>query len=186
MIPLCLLDLWKWRMKHRLTQLVTALALTISVGVAVCWISSTGVQVNAVWTNGTTQNQLISYNGSVYFVQNYKWWRKEGFRIQIDSDPGSAPIAEWPGMHVASQKETIATTSITGKWVSPFIQVTEATEFTSPDLSLNPGSMQYSITAIVIRGVRYWLLMAFPASWLFVRVLLRLRTSQRELPKRGT
>lgn len=168
-------------MKHRLTQLITVLALKISVSVAVCWISSTRVQVNAVWTNGTTLNQLISYNGFVYFVQNYKWWRKEQFKVQIDSDPGSAPIAIWPGMHVDSQEETFATTSISGKWVSPFIQITESTEFTSPDLSINSGSMHYSITAIVIRGVRYWLLMAFPASWLLVRVLLRLRASQREL-----
>ena len=166
-------------MKHRLALSITVLASTISVGVATCWIASFSAQVSVVWTSGTTHNQFISYNGAIYLVQNYNWWRKESLATQIDPEPGTAPIATWPGMRVDSQNETIGFTTITGKWVSPFIQVTANTEFTSPDVSIKPGTMYYSTTPMLIRGVQYWLLMAIPASWLLVRAFLRFRTARR-------
>ncbi|MBW3540735.1 MAG: hypothetical protein KY476_10730 [Planctomycetes bacterium] len=162
-------------MKRRLVSVFTILAWAICVGVAACWISSYRIQFNIVWTNGRTHNQLVSYKGALYHVQSENWWRKEALAIHIDSEPGTADIANWPGVRVDKQHEAFGITKITGQWMAPPIQVPPNTEFNSAGSSIKPGTMYYSRTPMTIRGVEYWLFLVVPGSWLVGRLLGKMR-----------
>lgn len=165
-------------MKRRLLQCVTVIATTLGVCSTLAWILAGKIKADVAWTVGTTHYQIVSYDGAVWLIQHFDWWRQEKVSIRIDTDPGDAPIETWPGMRVESKREAIGVAIITGKWVSPFIEVRPDTEFTSPDVSIQPGTMYSATTPVLIVSVKYWLVASLSALWLIAQTA-RVRHSRK-------
>ena len=176
-------------MKNK-SLLTVALWVTFVAPVAgIClWIFSYHVIVNAVWTDGSEHNQVISHNGTLYFFQNHNWWRQEKLKVFYDLDPDGSELVTWTGMRINSHSEFLGFERVRGEWTSPFTRVGADTVFTSPDKVVKAGTMLMTTTPMDVYGVPYW-------SWTFCLSLLpftlvivrhRLRAPPRNAPIAAT
>ncbi|MEO1998163.1 MAG: hypothetical protein ABGZ17_23210 [Planctomycetaceae bacterium] len=168
-------------MNRRLVILLNGISALTSVAAIVLWIASYQSVLFIIWTAGRELNQITSYNGTTYLVQNHKYWRREKLAIVIDPGASDSDLVTWPGSRIESHTEFLGFEKAQGKWISPFILVTAKTPFTAPGLNIKPGTRFSSITVEDISGVPYWFVLAVAA--LFPTVTVFRRWKSRRLEK---